>query len=157
MGIREWSENHPRVTYSVVGACVVAAITTVVVNVMASRHAYPSRPPDSYFTVDDGKTFFVATSDNYPPFDYKGQQAVHAYVFECSGKRFVGFMERFNPSVKQMLDAGKPLTAEMVRFGREIKKPGSTVWVKSGDLATEAIVVNVTCPDGQGTPEAVEP
>jgi hypothetical protein len=157
MGIREWSENHPRVTYGVVGACVVAAVTTIVLNVMAGRHAYPTRAPDSYFSVDDGKTFFVASSDNYPPFDYKGQQAVHAYVFECSGKRFVGYMERFIPSVKQMLDAGKPLTAEMVRFGREMKKPGSTVWVKTGDLAIEATVTNVTCPDGQGTPEAVEP
>jgi hypothetical protein len=157
MGIREWSENHPRVTYGVVGACVVVAITTIVVNVMAGRHAYPTKPPDSYFTIDDGKTFFVAGSDNYPPFDYKGQQAVHAYVFECSGKRFVGYMERYIPGVKQTLAAGKPLTAEMVRFGREMKKPGDTVWVKTGDLATEATVTNVTCPDGQGTPEAVEP
>jgi hypothetical protein len=157
MGVREWSENHPRVTYSVVGACVVAAITTVVVNVMASRHGYPTKAPDSYFTIDDGKTFFVASSDNYPPFDYKGQQAVHAYVFECSGKRFVGYMERYNSSVKQMLDAGKLLTAEMSRFGREMKKPGDSAWVKTGDINVEAKLENVTCPDGQGTPEAVEP
>jgi|SRR5271170_4697319 len=157
MGIREWSTYHPKVTFGVVSVCVVVAITAIVVQVMANRRQYPLKAPDSYFTIDDGKTFFVASSDNYPPFEYKGQQAVHAYVFECSGKRFVGYMERYNDSVRQMLAAGKPLTADMVRFGREMKKPGSTVWVKTGDLATEATVANVTCPDGTGTPEAVEP
>ncbi len=157
MGIREWSNQHPKVTFSVIGACVLVAIASIVVEVRANHRGYPTSAPNSYFTVDDGKTFFVDSSDNYPPFDYKGQQAVHAYVFECSGKRFVGFLERYNDSVKQMLAAGKPLTAEMVRFGRELKKPGDTVWVKSGDLAVEAKVENVICPDGQGMPEEVEP
>ena len=157
MGIGEWANQHPKITFSVVGACVVIAVTSIVVEVMASHREYPSRPPDSYFTIDDGKTFFVDSSANIPPFEYEGQPAVHAYVFECSGKRFVGYMERYNTEVKNMLDAGKPLTAEMTRFGREMKKPGDSVWVKTGDINTEAKLENVTCPDGQGTPEAVEP
>ena len=157
MGIGEWANKHPKVTFSVVGVCVVIAITAIVVEVMAGRRDYPTKLPDSYFTADDGQTFFVASSSNIPPFDYKGQQAVHAYVFDCSGKRFVGYMDRYNADVQKMLVAGKPLTPEMTRFGREMKKPGSPVWVKTGDLATEVKIENVTCPDGQGTPEAVEP
>jgi hypothetical protein len=157
MGIREWSNQHPKVTIGIICACMLVAVTTVVVQVRAGRRNYPSRMPDSYFTVDDGKTFFVASSENYPPFDYKGQQAVRAYVFECSGKRFVAYMERYDTSAKRMLDAGKPLTPQMLRFGREIKRPGSSAWVKTGDMAVEAEIENVPCPDGKGIPEGVEP
>jgi hypothetical protein len=137
---------------------VVIAIGYVVVQVMASRRKFPERSPDSFFTVDDGKTFFAASSDNIPPFDYKGRQAVHAYVFECNGKRFVGYLERYTPEAHNAILAGKR-TPQIERFGRELKRPGDAKWVKSGDINVEArITQNIRPPDGRGgVPEAVEP
>lgn len=157
MGLREWANGHPKTVSIVVGACALACVGGIVAEVMGNRHRYPTEPPDSYFSVNDGKTYFVASSANYPPFDHDGQQAVHAYVFQCDGKKFVGFLERFTPDAKKKLAAGAPLSAEMMRFGREIKRPGDAKWTRTGDMATETKIENVTCPDGNGTPEEIEP
>jgi hypothetical protein len=43
-------------------------------------------------------------------------------------------------------------------YGRELKKPGETKWVKSGDITGSAPVMNVQCPhNGAHVPEPVEP
>ena len=156
IGVREWMNQHRGVTAGIVAGIVLVAVGLIVAQVLANRKTYPSASPDSFFTTDDGKTFFVASSDNIPPFDYKGQQAVHAYVFQCGGKKFVGYMERYLPDARQSILNGKR-NPQIERFGRELKKPGAGEWVKSGELVVEAKVSDVRCPDGHGVPEAVEP
>jgi hypothetical protein len=158
MGIRETINENPRVALGVMTGIVVIAIGYVVVQVMASRKKFPESSPDSFFSVDDGKTFFAASSDNIPPFDYKGRTAVHAYVFQHDGKRFVGYLERYTPEARAAILAGKR-TPQIERYGRELKRPGESSWIKSGDLAAEAkLTQNIRSPDGGGgTPEAVEP
>jgi hypothetical protein len=156
MGVREWLDQHRQAATGIGVGIVVIAIASVVWQVMAQRKTYPTALPDSYFTADDGKTFFVANSENIPPFDYKGQQAVHAYVFECDSKRFVGYMDRYLPEARLAVLAGKR-TPAIERFGREMKKPGDPTWTKAGDLAVEAKITDVKCPDGHGTPEEIEP
>jgi hypothetical protein len=156
MGVREFMNNHRGLTTAAAGVIVALAVGFIVVQVMASRKKYPSDSPDSFFTVDDGKTFFVASSDNIPPFDYKGQQAVHAYVFQSNGKKFVGYLERYTSDARSAILAGKR-SPQIERFGRELKKPGDKEWVKSGDLASESKISDVRSPDGRGTPEAIEP
>ena len=156
MGVREFMNNHRGITLTAASVVAVLAVGFIVVQVMANRKKYPSDSPDSYFSVDDGKTFFVASSDNIPPFDWKGQKAVHAYVFQCGGKKFVGYMERYTSDARNAILAGKR-TPQIERFGRELKKPGAGEWAKSGDLAVEAKISDVRCPDGKGVPEAVEP
>ncbi len=106
-GVREWMNEHQRVTIGIFVGIVLVAIGAIVAQVLASRKAYPAASPDSYFTTDDGKTFFVASSDNIPPFDYSGQPAVHAYVFQCGGKKFVGYLERYTSDARASILAGK--------------------------------------------------
>jgi hypothetical protein len=157
IGAREWINQHPNVSVAGCVAIAVLAIGVVVAEVMAGRHKYPSAPPDSYFTVDDGKTFFAASSDNIPPFDYNGQQAVHAYVYHCGNQTFVAYMDRFTPRYHDYVVA-HGLTPEAERWGRELKRPGESKWVASGDLNVEAQYYNVKCPDGGGEePQAIEP
>ncbi len=86
--------------------------------------------------MDDGKTFFAASSDNIPPFDYDGQQAVLADVFQCDGKKFVGYMERFTPKYHDEVVA-HGLTPDAMRFGRELKKPGDAKWIHPSDLRSK--------------------
>jgi len=113
--------------------------------------------PDSCFSIDDGKTWFAASSSNVPPFDYNGKQAVRAYVFECNGKRFVGFLERFTPEAHKLMVENKGTPQTRV-YGREMKRPGDATWVKSGDYNGMGKVMDIKCPDGSsGTPEPVEP
>jgi len=157
IGAREWLNQHPKTAMG--GGCVIAvmAVGFIVVQVMAGRHKYPAGPPESYFTVDDGKTFFAASSDNIPPFDYNGQQAVSAYVFQCGGQKFVGYMERFTPKFHDFVVAhGR--TPEANKYGRELKRPGDAKWLQSGDLQKEGTLEDVHCPNGgSDIPEAVEP
>lgn len=157
MGAREWMSNHPKVAISIGCGVVAMAIGLIVAQVLAGRHHYPSGPPSDYFTVDDGKTYFIAGDDNVPPFDHDGQQAVRAYVFQCGGKQFVGYLERFTPKYHDAVVA-HGVTPEAVRFGREIKHPGETTWHAVTNLATETKLTDIHCPDG-GTdiPEAIEP
>ena len=156
-GIREWLDSHPKTVSGTVSVCVLAALCLSIVELRANRKTYPSGPPDEYFTDDDGQTFFVASSNNIPPFDHNGRQAVHALVFECGGQKFVGYMERYTPAAHDAFVAGKG-SAGLMMYGRELKRPGDTTWVKSGDLATEARIENVPCPAGMsGTPMPVEP
>jgi hypothetical protein len=107
--------------------------------------------------VDDGNTFFAAGSENIPPFDYKGQQAIHAYVFQCNGQRFVGYLERYTPEARQKMIAQKHSSFELETYGRELKRPGEKSWTKASDAAAVAKLTDVKCPDGKGTPEPVEP
>jgi|SRR3954470_6144982 hypothetical protein len=156
-GIRERLNERPAMTVGAITVLTIAALGFTVYQVIASHRRIPLKSPDSYFSVDDGKTFFVASSDNIPPFDYKGKTAVHAYVFESNGKRFVGFLERYTPEARAKILAGQR-TAEVERFGREIKRPGQNNWVKTGDLAAEAkVTMSIKSPDGSEVAEAVEP
>jgi hypothetical protein len=157
MGIREWTEKHPKAIVSLVGACIAITLVTVVVQVRAGRRTITTQVPDTFFTVDDGRTFFAASGSNIPPFDYKGQEAVTAYVFECSGKQFVAYMERFTPEAHKLMVENKATPATQI-YGRELKKPGSSTWIKSGDVRAVAELADVHCPDGgSGIPEPVQP
>ena len=159
MGLREWANAHPKAVAGVVGGLVVLAGGAAVIQAVAGRRGYPNKPPDSYFTADDGRTWFLAPSTSYPPFDHTGQVAVHAYVFQSPhGKKFVGYLERFAADVRPKLDATHPPTPYQSRFGREIKRPGEATWTRTGDMATENRIENVASPDGDNaTLEEVEP
>jgi hypothetical protein len=156
IGIRQRMNENPRATAGVIGAIVVFAIGVVVMQVRASRHMIATQLPDSYFSADDGQTFFTASGDNVPPFDYKGQQAMHAAVFKCNGKLFVGYLERFTPEAHKMMVDGKNTQTAMMN-GRELKRPGDKNWVKCTDLKAVNKLIDVRCPDGTGTPEPIEP
>jgi hypothetical protein len=156
MGLRDRLNQKGGVIAGVAAAVIVLA-GVFMVHAMTKRSSYPDKLPNSFFSVDDGKTFFVANSVNIPPFDYNGKPAVHAYVYECNGKRFVGFLERYRPEARDKIVAQKYSSPEFETYGRELKKPGDANWTKASDAAAVARITNVKCPDGNGTPEPVEP
>jgi hypothetical protein len=157
IGARDWLNQHPKVAFA--GGCVfvLAAIGMIAGYVMASRHRFPAGPPEAYFTTDDGQTYFAAGDDNFPPFDHGGVPAVKAYVFQCGGQKFVGYLERFDSKTHDYVVA-HGLTPEALRFGREVKRPGEPKWQPTGDSRNEAKLTEVRCPSG-GTeePEPIAP
>jgi hypothetical protein len=119
----------------------------------------------SYYSIDDGATFFIEASNKIPPFKHEGKDAVRAHVFKCSdGKPFVGYLEMYDPQTKKMMEdamAGKaPPVAYAGYTGQAmVKKPGPQFqWIPLAPGMTEyyAKTVQVTCPDGK-TPERVYP
>jgi hypothetical protein len=157
MGLRETINDNSRLTITIVAIAAMLATGFVVMQVMAGRRTTPGKLPDTFYTDDDGQTFFKASGDNIAPFDHSGKKAVVAYVFECCEKRYVGFMERYNSDAHKLKSAGKS-TRETDMFGRELKKPGSPDWIKAHDDLAASKVVDVRCPHGKNaSPEPVVP
>jgi hypothetical protein len=157
MAFSEWCNEHRKIVGAVTVVCVVAAIGSIVWQLMGQRHTLMTKMPDAFFSVDDGRTFFVAGGDNYPPFDYQGQTALRAYVFQCGSTRFVGYLERFTPAAHQAMVDNKATSGTLI-YGRELKKPGAKTWVSSGNQKASAMVADVHCPDGSSNdPVPIEP
>ena len=164
MGVREWVKR--RQSLAAVGAVVMIAGAAVAIFIQA-------RDPDAgsglaFFTTDDGKTLFTDRITRLAPFDKDGKPACRAHVFECDGKRFVGYLSRYTPEAMKALEeakasrgTGKPppnvhLLATAGTAGLQVKRPGDPYWVSGADMARATAIRVVRCPDG-GTPEEVDP
>jgi hypothetical protein len=122
----------------------------------------------TYYTTDDGQTLFVDDNTKMPPFDKDGKPAYRAHVFECGGKKVVGYLSRYTQQAKDALaeaqkykGTGKPppnarQLASLGTTGLEIKRPGDAQWVSQADAARATRIRVFRCPDG-GTPPEVYP
>ncbi len=117
------------------------------------------RPPGyrtTYFTTDDGKTWFEDSVENVAPYKKDGKDAVAAHVYTCNdGKvKFVGYLERMSPEAKVEIDRYKamksmpdtPTAQRLFEGGVEVKKPGEAGWKKKSSYGFEGPPVK--CPDG---------
>jgi hypothetical protein len=140
-----------------VAGVLLVTIVAIVLQVLSTRKRYPEGLPSAYYTVDDGKTYFVAGMENVPPFAHDGQTAVRAYVFRCgsSGKPFVGYVERYNEKSHKAMVENRATPQDQIA-GRELKRPGEGTWVKSDDRRAAGAIADVRCPDGS-QPEPLEP
>lgn len=151
MGLREKLNENSKLTAGVVGTVALLATVFVVMQVFAGRRTIPGKLPNTFYTDDDGRTFFEVSGDNVPPFDHNGKPAVLAYVFECCGKRYVGYMERYTADAHKLKIAGKG-TRETELFGRELKRPGQAAWVNARNDLDVSKVVDTRCPHGANVP-----
>jgi hypothetical protein len=156
VGIRETLNKNQQYTTIATIAIIVIAIGIIIWQMMPER---PIRVvTKSYYTIDDGKTYFADTADKLAPYDKDGKEAVRAHVFQCgSGEPFVGYLEKLDPRVKDKLDAffadpknkGKmmPGQIEAEESGRMVKRPGDAKWVPEMSPAAPR-VTTVKCRDG---------
>jgi hypothetical protein len=165
----------------------VIGVGTIIWQLWANNRDTRGRVPNDFFSTDDGQTWFVASSNNLPPFDHDGKQAVKAWVYECNGKRFVGYLERFNAEAHKVMTGGAsaaaPAPAAPVKNsklspeaqarnrvslspgavmnasmnGKEYKRPGDKEWTKSTDRRKVAELMAVKCPDGKSPATPVSP
>lgn len=146
-----------------------AGILIVLLSLVAlfvSWRSTQQKLPDlvQYFTVDDGETWFAGDKRDpkrVPPFEYEGKTAVLAHVFRCDdGTEFVGYLERYTPEAKRIVEAARSGTAEAqgidlkspqaintAQQGREVKRPKDAKWVSIDDMAAREIM-SVKCPSG---------
>lgn len=118
-------------------------------------------PGGSYYTTDDGKSWFKDDFNKTTPFMVDGKEAVEAHVFSCDGKEFVAYMTRFNPQAKKAIDefsaaraAGKPVEAELAKkmsfasmAGKEYKRPGEGQWIPQGQSSEISKMTTPKCDD----------
>ena len=165
MGVRERLNDNPRVAVAVAAAVLLAASAFAALQFSdASTASEPSG--SAFFTTDDGKTWFVDDATKLAPFQRDGKEAVRAYVFECSGTRFVNHLERFTPDGRkaaeaaigaQGADQATPIAGQLRLSGAEIKKPGAKQWTPLSDMTKAGPILRPKCPNGTDEPKPLEP
>ena len=165
MGARALLQQRKSLAVALAAVMIVGAAIAIYVQ---ARDFGPAGPGKAFFTTDDGNTLFVDSVMKLPPFDKDGRRAVRAHVFECDGKRVVGYLSCYRPEALQALAeakaaraAGKPppnpqALSAVGTVGLLVKKPGNFPWVSQADAATATAVRVFRCADGS-TPDEVEP
>jgi len=127
----------------------------------------PAPLTTSYYSDDDGKSYFADETSEITPFDHNGKQAVRATVFRYGGgKPFVGYLARLNDSGRKRMEelrAGPPTQATegamaaIAAKDTEFKRPGDDKWEPIGSPAVAAILNPVPPPGETGDLTSVEP
>lgn len=117
----------------------------------------PSITAKSWYTVDEGKTWFADGIYKSTPFEKDGKQAYGAAVFKCGdGEPFVPFVtrlgDRFLAEARKLEASGDeafgPKFEALQTQGLEVRKIGTDKWVLVNSPAGERIVSEgLRCPD----------
>jgi hypothetical protein len=156
VGIRETLNKNQNIT--TIGTIVIIVIAIGVIVWQLMPPSMPNIVSKSYYSVDDGKSYFEAPADKIVPYDHEGKEAVRAHVFQCGSEPpFVGYLEKLDPKVKAKLDEfhadpknkGKvmPGQFEEEENGRLVKRPGDKTWIPDTHPAA-ARVTTIKCKDG---------
>jgi hypothetical protein len=156
MGVRETINRKPAVAGGISVAVALLAIGVVAYQLMANGGPRELPTARIFVSTDDGGTFQAVSSSQIPPFDLDGREAVIAKVYECEGKRFVGYLQKYTPEGKKRLQAmqaeqGDRAANAAVPAGTTeadvlYKKPGGKEWFALNNPKS-AEVLNVRCPE----------
>ena len=159
MGFRETLIKRPKFALVVSSVVLVAAIVLITFQIHGSAAVVPHQ---AFFSIDDGATWFSEDIGKLAPFTHDGKEADRVYVYECAGKRFVGYLERLTPAglkraafVESNALHQSPKLSGGTGFS-EVKRPGDQKWVGADDYVRSSKVYEIKCPDG-GSPQLVAP
>ena len=160
MGLREQLNENPRITTGItVGIIVVMLALLLWPRGGGGRGIGGSSSPQTFFTIDDGHTWFPDDAKKIPPFKKDGKDAVLAIVYRCGGKTFVNHMQRYTPDAQKKLEAiyakgdaagaNDPSIIGPIReAGMEVKSPDGKDWVKMTDPKAQDVVKPKCAGDG---------
>lgn len=137
MGLASSLREKPRV------GGIVAVVMIAMAAIFIFRELHPPAPPTMvgvYFTVDDGKTWFVDDVGKCPPCDHVGQQAVRCMVFNGGGSDFAGFLKKYSDEVRSKIMANIPCSDNELSRGTLVKRPGDAKWVPLSDPSSQQVV-----------------
>ena len=153
MGLREALNRQKGITTAVAALITVGAVIAVV---KESGGEHIGKLSKSFYSDDDGKTYFVDAADRLVPFDHNGTQAFGAYVYKCSdGSRHVGYLFRYTDNALAKLQSLMPQNggdvaqqmADVRAAGTQVKRPGDPNWVSTNSKEATALM-EIHCPDG---------
>ena len=123
MDIREQLNKRKNL---VVAICCVVIAVAIWFTLTHSTTPTPEITSQSYYTDDDGQTYFADAADKVVPFLHNNKEAVLAFVYRSGGKTSVHYMMRMAPSRK----SGKSNAVDPNNPGgqKEFKRPGEKEW-----------------------------
>lgn len=110
----------------------------------------------AYYTTDDGQTWKSGDANAISPITIDGKEADRVHIYQCEGgKPFAGYMERYKPEYKQVLEQAKvdansiPMEKRGLYMsanlsGKEIKIVGEKDW-----KPMPPVPPTIKCPDGK--------
>lgn len=141
-----------------ISAAVVVCVFALVLIFRQLHEAVPHKPglpSKTFYSDDDGKTWFLDEYMKITPFDHNGRPAYKVVVYRCNGGMpAVAYLEKFSDSQRVALKGISPAdvrvyTSTFMSFqdALDVKRPGSNRWlsVESRGYIDAKIV---TCPDG---------
>lgn len=162
MGIRESMNEHKGLSVGITVGLMAAALGFAVWYLFLSGGS-PSDQPGAkgFFTVDDGKSYFLDLADKIPPFDHNGKKAYGCYVFASDGgkNKYVGWLYRYTDEGKKRIERlrnskGREMGASPLEC-IEVKLPGTgdEGWV----LTSTPKGMDIQKPPKPGTGDPVSP
>lgn len=133
--LREFLKRNDKVVTVAVGVLVVAIAGWAILTHGPSQTATDQAGEGTFFTTDDGATYFKGSADQVPPFDVNGKTAYGAHVGTGDGGvTKVYYLDRFTPKARDVmvrLNTGKPVDPgemKLLGTGREYKRVGENQW-----------------------------
>jgi hypothetical protein len=173
--IRETINQNPKLTGIVAGVIALSALFLIVWNLLGSQgNAQKTYWGKTFFSDDDGQTWFIDDASHLPPFDHNGKTAYRAVLYRCgSGKPFVAYLGKYSDAQFARMDEMKKEIAArdpgedperlFNTIPMDVKKPGDSKWApglapKGGvyDARAYEKVTTVVCPQDAGTPVMVQ-
>jgi hypothetical protein len=150
MSVREAINSRKSVGIAI---SILFLIVAAVILAYSMLPAHRIKGDKTFFTDDDGQTWFLDFVYLTPPFDHNGKTAVRAmiYSYDHGNRTFCAYLMRYTPDAKKRLDdaiaqaasAGKSPSSvglftdrELNSSGVEVKAPGpGNSWVVRGTPA----------------------
>lgn len=176
MGIRQTLNENPVLTGSVTGGIILLALIFIGYQACSDGTGGGTPPPGadlSFFTTDDGKTYFADSSENIPPYTVNkpgdpnhGKTAYRVQVYKCgeNGQPFVSHLEKYAEADKKQMEdmvrqakerGAKSIPIMMMPMGQSkmlIKKAGTGdkgwVGMQPNTMTQFTQIMQVKCPDG---------
>jgi hypothetical protein len=146
LGLRETINRHPQISTTVVVCLAVAGVVAIAMELRGNDGKPPAK---NFFSIDDGKTWFVDSSNKLPPFDYGGGKAVRCYLFKGPKGKFVGLLEKYDDNTRAQLanKTGPPSYGEIPVL---VKKPGDKDWQSVGATQEAMLLMTITGAENSG-------
>lgn len=140
MGVREAIKERSNTT-------LIGAVALVLLGgALLARAYWPEKKANleqTYYSDDDGETWFSDSLFKVAPFTHNGKTAVGAqiYTYQDGKKQFCGYLTKFAPDAKAQLDAA---LAEARSNGQP---PGSVALYRNHDFMNRSVLVKAPGPN----------
>ena len=100
MGVRETFNRNPAIAAAIAAVCVALGVSIWFVSAKEESGQPARTDPKSWYTIDDGRTWFVDSANKVVPFEHQGKPAYRCFVWRCGATKFVSHLERLNPAAR---------------------------------------------------------
>jgi hypothetical protein len=146
MSLRDTLNKNPAVVLGAMAALLVAVLGWFFLTGGGSGASGTTSP--TWYTVDDGATYFADNPADPPPVETSRGLAVRAIVAKDAetGEEFVHHLVKYSPEHREQLLQARATGDFSMLPPRLVKRPGDAEWLSTGDPAQSQAASAITAP-----------